>query len=439
MPVTWTFNQGILTIDGTENTDRIAVREVAYDPITQSATVSGSIYGIANPFNLFNGKLSGVQKIIVNGYGGDDSLLMLVKNISTDLYGNDGDDTLRGGQKIDIIQGGAGDDTFETAGGWSHNDLIDGGDGTDTFSNGVDNNSRVSRASLTADNSIEILTLNKCALDGDDNDNIFDFSNTTLDNVGGRHAWYQRSRGGNDTVYTSPNLINISYYQHKSTNPFWYDGDGHPLSSDVPQGTQDRINIVLTTEQLSRLSPSQITQLETYVVNPSPYRGSQTFHFISEEAGVDFRASNFEQASIVLKSGDELIDITDSLFDTETVILGTDGTDKLVASSNNQGFLLGLGGNDTLVGGAQDDVLSGGSGNDIFKFKPGFGQDTITDFKVDGNDRIDLRAFHLSGLGDLTIAAGVDRVLTSAAFGDGSIILKNSDSNVTLLASDFLF
>jgi Ca2+-binding RTX toxin-like protein len=446
MPVTWTLEGGILTIEGSEQDDRIGIQELAHDPATQSVTVRGSLNGIADPFLLFDRHLSGVQKIIVNGNGGNDSLLMAVKNISTDLYGGEGDDLLRGGQKIDIIQGGAGDDTIQTAGNWSHHDRIDGGEGIDTLNNQADSNSRISRSGLDLENSIEVLTLNMCSIDGDDRDNIFDFSNTTLDNVGGRHAWYQRSRGGNDIVYTSPNLVNIVNYRGWPENIFWYDGDGYGYGP-LPEGTQDRINIVLTAEQLNNLTASQISQLKAYVINPSIYQQNHTFSLVSTEANIAFRASNFEQASIVLKSGDALIDLTDSLLDTQAVKVGTNGRNKLTAPSDRSGFLIGLGGNDTLIGNSRDDILIGGSGDDLFKFRRGFGRDTITDFKQDGQDKIDLRAFRLSGLRDLTITDTDDTIITSAAFGDSRITLKRSDSqllrsqelNGGLSASDFLF
>ena len=37
----------------------------------------------------------------------------------------------------------------------------------------------------------------------------------------------------------------------------------------------------------------------------------------------------------------------------------------------------------TLIGGLGNDTLTGGAGNDLFKFLAGFGQDTITDFTAD--------------------------------------------------------
>ena len=61
------------------------------------------------------------------------------------------------------------------------------------------------------------------------------------------------------------------------------------------------------------------------------------------------------------------------------------------------------------MGGAGNDALTGGAGNDTFVFRPQDGVDTITDFGT-GTNKIDLSAFDIAG-GD---AAGV-----GALSGDG--------------------
>lgn len=108
----------------------------------------------------------------------------------------------------------------------------------------------------------------------------------------------------------------------------------------------------------------------------------------------------------------------------------------LVFSGNGDDALDGGNGRDTLNGGVGDDILSGNSGNDTFAFGQGFGNDVITDFGR-GNNRIDLIAFSLTGIGDLTIntVAG-DTLITSAATDFGQITL--SSFTRTLDAGDFL-
>ena len=76
---------------------------------------------------------------------------------------------------------------------------------------------------------------------------------------------------------------------------------------------------------------------------------------------------------------------------------------------------------DTLTGGAGNDMLRGRSGDDKFVFGSGHGDDTIVDF-TDGEDMLDLSAMGLSGFGDVS-AEAVDGgvMLDLSAHGGGTI------------------
>jgi len=69
----------------------------------------------------------------------------------------------------------------------------------------------------------------------------------------------------------------------------------------------------------------------------------------------------------------------------DDTLSGGNGDDTLDGGESND-TLNGGNGADILKGGASDDSLAGGSGADAFVFKPGFGHDTITDFRVTGAD-----------------------------------------------------
>jgi|EndMetStandDraft_5_1072996.scaffolds.fasta_scaffold05592_1 Ca2+-binding RTX toxin-like protein len=116
---------------------------------------------------------------------------------------------------------------------------------------------------------------------------------------------------------------------------------------------------------------------------------------------------------------------------------GGTGNDTLNGGNDNDS-LLGGEGNDTLhggngvdqlEGGAGDDVQTGGTGMDTFVFKPGFGHDTITDFRVTGVDH-DLMEFDSSIFTDAAdlfshgadVAGGV-LVTTDAA---DTLLIKNA-------------
>lgn len=82
-------------------------------------------------------------------------------------------------------------------------------------------------------------------------------------------------------------------------------------------------------------------------------------------------------------------------------LLGGAGKDALFGGSGKDA-LFGDGGADTLTGGTGADKLVGGLGADTFVFAAGDGADRILDFSL-AQDRIDLTAFDLGGLGDIDI------------------------------------
>ena len=109
--------------------------------------------------------------------------------------------------------------------------------------------------------------------------------------------------------------------------------------------------------------------------------------------------------------------------------------------------------NDLLEGGPGDDVLRGGGGNDnlygrggsdelygddIFVFATGHGNDAIGDFTT-SEDIIDLSAFGLSGLDDLTLSSGSSGVTIDLLAHAGGTILLEGVVIADLSAADFLF
>ncbi|CAI8929414.1 serralysin [Pseudomonas sp. IT-P4] len=73
------------------------------------------------------------------------------------------------------------------------------------------------------------------------------------------------------------------------------------------------------------------------------------------------------------------------------ILFGSGGNDNLDGGKGND-ILLGGTGNDTLMGGQGSDILIGGTGGDTFVWKAGdTGNDVIKDFKASEGDRIDLR------------------------------------------------
>jgi Ca2+-binding RTX toxin-like protein len=120
---------------------------------------------------------------------------------------------------------------------------------------------------------------------------------------------------------------------------------------------------------------------------------------------------------------------------TGTVNNFTTGAGNDSISGNNNGDILDGGagndtirggtGNDFLIGGAGTDRLTGGLGDDTCIFRPGFGQDTVTDFNV--GDMVHHDTLDLRGLGFADVAS----VLSSTDFGTNAVIHAGTD-DITL-------
>ena len=135
--------------------------------------------------------------------------------------------------------------------------------------------------------------------------------------------------------------------------------------------------------------------------------------------------------------------------DGRSIVVNNDGydtDDALYATSLIP--ILVFGGNDTLSGGAGDDLLvgdygndelSGGQGSDVFVFAHDGGHDVVTDFQID-EDRIDLSALGgIDALDDLDLEQrGDDLVIDLLAHGGGEVTLQ--DVNQTdLIDTHFIF
>ena len=139
------------------------------------------------------------------------------------------------------------------------------------------------------------------------------------------------------------------------------------------------------------------------------------------------------------------------------MIHGGGGDDNIVGNGGSD-TLFGDAGNDTLNGGVNDfvttpsaanDFLSGGSGNDTFKFEGRFGTDTVMDWNIGGGpanaDTLDLVGY-ASQIGTMIVnQQGADVQIT---INDGSvdshIIIKNEtaanfmNAHITTTATDII-
>jgi Ca2+-binding RTX toxin-like protein len=147
---------GLLTVQGTPNADGIIV--FGNNP---SITIlfNGTQYNILNAATTVN-------KVKILGGGGDDFLSVNVFDVNArpvSVFGEEGNDTLSGGDAAEYFSGGAGDDSIS---GGINNDTLDGGAGAD-FLQGNEGNDTADYSSRAANLTIGLGTL---ADDGEANE-----------------------------------------------------------------------------------------------------------------------------------------------------------------------------------------------------------------------------------------------------------------------------
>lgn len=114
-----------------------------------------------------------------------------------------------------------------------------------------------------------------------------------------------------------------------------------------------------------------------------------------------------------------------------STIKGTNAADDLHGFFNTPSTLLGLGGNDDLVGGSNKDILDGGAGNDTLS--GGFGDDTYVFGVGDGDDKIvddqfgDNHILFKSGIkySDVNFSVNDASLFISVQNGNGSVTLQD--------------
>ena len=115
--------------------------------------------------------------------------------------------------------------------------------------------------------------------------------------------------------------------------------------------------------------------------------------------------------------------------DGKDTVLGGNGADALygekdadlLKGESGNDTLYGGSGNDTLYGGAGNDSLTGGKGADVFIYKFGEGNDTITDYTASEKDKIQIVNATISG----TRTSGKDIIYT---IGNNTLTVKNAST-----------
>jgi len=288
----------------------------------ERAMFTGS--GAAQVFDLSTFFFAGLTSTILDGGGGDDTILATSGgDIISGAGGSDlidaggGDDRVFGGSGADTIAGGNGNDFIKGLGGsgdqligGAGNDTLNGGRGVDRLIESGDADFTVTNSSMTGNGTDVLLALEIAEINAGNSDNLIDVSAF----LGFRGFVQVRAFGGNDTILGSagPDVLNGG-----DGNDSLVGGEGDDLlngdaGNDILQGKEgdDTLNGGDDNDGLSGFSGNDV---------------------LNGERGFDR-------------------------------LFGGNGNDTLTGG-NARDTLFGGAGNDSLAGNDGDDTLVGGTGN----------------------------------------------------------------------------
>jgi hypothetical protein len=360
------LKHGLLTIEGTEASDKIALRLKAGDPDILQVDVGDD--GSAD----FSFKRKHIARIAVDAGAGEDLVRIDESNgiftdsIPTTLDGGPGNDTLSGGSGAETLIGGDGNDSVDGNGGndlallgagddtfvWDPgdgSDTIEGQDGTDTM---VFNGANVAeRVGLSADrNRLEF---------------VRDPGNVTMDAAGVERVDFN-ALGGAD-------LVSISDLSGTDVSDVNVDLAG-TLGGANGDGQADSVTVDGTDGNDT--------------INVSGDASAVAVSGLAAQVAIQHQEPNDALAVNGLGGNDA---ISAAALAAQAITLTLDGGagDDTIAGGQGIETLLGGDGNDSVDGNGGNDLALLGAGDDTFAWDPGDGSDTI-----EGEDGFDTMLFN---------------------------------------------
>jgi predicted lipoprotein with Yx(FWY)xxD motif len=360
------LRHGLLTVEGTEASEKIALRLQAGDPGTLQVDVGDD--GSAD----FSFKRERVAKIAVDARGGNDLVRIDESNgaftdsIPTTLDGGAGNDVIAGGKGIETLLGGYGNDSIDGNGG---NDLAllgagddtfvwDPGDGSDTLEGQAGTDSMVFNGANVPE---------RVALSANGNRLEFrrDPGNITMDTAGVERVDFN-ALGGADVVtvddLAGTDVTGVNVDLAAALGGATGDGQADRVLVDGTAG-----NDAITVN--GDASGIAVTGLSTRVaiLHQEP----------SDELDVDGLAGN------------DAIDASGLAAGAISLVLDGGAGDDTIAGGKGVETLLGGDGNDSIDGNGGNDAAVLGAGDDTFVWDPGDGSDV-----VEGQDGVDTLLFN---------------------------------------------
>ncbi|WP_280952025.1 cadherin domain-containing protein [Methylobacterium sp. V23] len=344
------FNQGPDTIEGGDGTD------YAFISRTNLSIGLSLNLGLSTTQNMGDGTLvtsierlgfrggSGADNIVggvfgdaLNGNGGNDTLLGGGDNDTLDggadtdrLDGGEGNDSLLGGQGDDVLLGGSGDDTLV---GGAGNDTLEGGLGSDAVAYaGLRANYSVT---LRVDGSYLVQDLRTAALDGAD---VLSGVETLIFSDGAM-ALQGLNRAPTDIALSGAAVV-----ENASAGTVV----GTLLASDPDQG-DTFVFALAAPSNLFAVSGNKLVVVSGAVLDYEAARTHDVALRVTDAAGASY------EKTLTVTVDNQFVSLT-----------GTSAADTLTAPTpGEEARILGLDGNDTLMGAAGNDTLDGGNGADL--------------------------------------------------------------------------
>jgi Ca2+-binding RTX toxin-like protein len=380
-----TLKNGVLTVNGTDADDQIALRLAAGQPDTIQVDFGDD--GTPD----FSFARAQITAIVVDARGGDDTVRIDESNgvftdtIPTTFDGGSGNDTLIDGSGAGTLHGGSGDDTLtggsgaETLDGGSGNDTIIGnrgndvalmGGGDDTFvwnpgdgSDTVEGQAGTDTMQFNGSNANENIDL---SANGNRLRLFRDVGNIVMDTDGVEQVNLE-TLGGVDTVTvndltkTDVNKVNVDLASPPGSGV----GDGQ-ADNVIVNGTNGKDTVTITGSN----GAATVSGLAT------------TVNLTGAEPANDTLAVN-------TLGGKDTIDASGLAASAIKLAVDSGAGNDTIAGSQGADVLVGGDGNDTIDGNQGNDVAFLGAGNDTLTWDPGDGSDT-----VEGQDGTDTMVFN---------------------------------------------
>jgi len=367
-----TLEHNTLHVRGTEANDAIALRLAAGDSTVVQVDLGDN--GSAD----FSFPRAEIQKIRVEGRGGDDSLRIddtngaFTNTIPTRIDGGPGNDTIAGGAGVESLIGGPGNDRID---GNAGNDTSDLGPGDDTFVWDPGDGSDTIEGGPGAD--------------------------TMLFNGAGASETVDLSANGNRLRFFR-NPVNINMNTHGvETVDFNALGGADAITVNDLSGTDVKsVNLDLAGTLGGTTGDGQIDSVtvngtsENDAITAAGDSSGVTVSGLHTQVAIQHQEPT-DQLFVEALGGDDSISATGLASGAISEFLdGGDGNDTIAGGPGAE-TLLGGNGNDSIDGNGGNDRAALGAGDDTFVWDPGDGSDTI-----DGDAGRDTMVFNGAGIAD---------------------------------------